>query len=97
MRNKASFLLLVVFAVFLGIVILHPLSHGLHHDGDDGHECPICLWLHNNTVFVSSVMSLLIFFAFFYFCCLPFFTLPAVPRFATQFSRAPPFLVFKIS
>jgi hypothetical protein len=46
MRKKASVLLLFVFAIFLGIAILHPLSHSLHHDDDDGHDCPICLWLH---------------------------------------------------
>ena len=49
MRKKASILSLVVFTIFLGIVIFHPLSHGLHHGGDDGHDCPICLWMHNNT------------------------------------------------
>jgi hypothetical protein len=63
----------------------------LHHDGDDRHECPICLWLYNNTVFVSFGTSLLIFFAFICFYRLFFFTLPVYPHFATQFSRAPPF------
>ncbi|MDD5109318.1 MAG: hypothetical protein PHC29_07465 [Candidatus Omnitrophica bacterium] len=91
MRNRIAFLLLVVLAVFLGIVILHPLSHGLHHDGDDGHECSICLWLHNNTVFVFFGTSLLIFFTFICFCRLFSFTLPVYLHFATQFSRAPPF------
>jgi len=97
MRNKSPVLLLAVFAVFLGIVILHPLTHGLHHDGDDGHDCQICLWVHNNTVFVFSAVSLLISFTFLCFCCSPLFTLPVAFRFATQFSRAPPFLVSKVS
>ncbi len=39
-------MLLAVFVVFLGIAVFHPLSHSLQHDGDDGHDCPICLWLH---------------------------------------------------
>ena len=91
MRKRISFLLLIVLAVFLGIVIFHPLSHGLHHDVDDGHDCPICLWVHNNTVFVSPIISLLIFFTFLCFCRLLFFTFPACSHFATQFSRAPPF------
>jgi hypothetical protein len=91
MRKKASLLSLVVFAVFLGIVIFHPFSHGLHHDGDDGHDCPICLWVHNNTVFISPMVSLLIFFMFLYFYR-PFVTaLPVYSHFTTQSSRAPPF------
>ena len=91
MRKKLSILLLVVFAVFLGIAIFHPLTHGLHHDGDDGHDCPICLWVHNNTVFISPTVSLLIFFAFFCFYRVFFFTLPVFHHFVTQFSHAPPF------
>jgi len=83
--------LLAVFAVFLGIAIFHPLTHGSHHDGDDGHNCPICLWVHNNTVFVFSDISLLISFTFLCFCYLPLFTLLAALRFGTQSSRAPPF------
>jgi len=90
MRKKASILLLAVFAVFLGIAIFHPLTHGSHHDGDDGHNCPICLWVHNNTVFVSPIVSLLIFFAFLCFYRLSFFTLLGCSHFATQSSRAPP-------
>lgn len=61
MRKKASVLLLVVFAIFLGIAIFHPLSHGLHHDNDDGHECPICLWLNHVVIalFFSVIGSVL--------------------------------------
>jgi hypothetical protein len=46
MRNKASFLLLVVFGIFLGMAIFHPFSHGVGHHDHDGHECPICMWLY---------------------------------------------------
>jgi len=91
MRKKASILSLVVFTIFLGIVIFHPLSHGLHHDGDDGHDCPICLWVHNNTVFVAPIVSLSIFFMFLFFCRLLLFTPLICSYFSTQSSRAPPF------
>jgi len=91
MRKKASILSLVVFTIFLGIAVLHPLSHGLHHDGYDGHDCSICLWVHNNTVFVSPITSLLIFFAFLCFFRGSLFTPPVFFHFVTQFSHAPPF------
>ena len=90
-KNKAFFLLLVVFSIFIGIVILHPFSHGLHHGGDDEHECPICLWLHSNTFFVSLIISLLIFFAFLCFCRLHLFIPSVCSSSITQSSRAPPF------
>ena len=91
MRKPISFLLPVVFAVFLGIMTFHPLSHGLHHDEDGGHECPVCLWLQNNTVFVSPVVSLLIFFAYLCLCRVFFLIFPVFSHFLTQFSHAPPF------
>jgi hypothetical protein len=90
-RRNHAFLLLVVFAIFLGIAIFHPLSHGSHYDGDDGHDCPICLWVHNNTVFVSPIAALLISFTFLCFCRVFFFPLPVFSHFVTQSSHAPPF------
>lgn len=61
MRKKAPVLLLVVFAVFLGIAVFHPLSHGLDHEGDDGHDCPVCLWLGYVVIalFFSTIFSVL--------------------------------------
>ena len=83
-------MLLAVFAIFLGIAIFHPLSHGLHHGGDDGHDCPICLWLHFaaevsffEVIFcvISSVISFIL-------------VLPRVPSIkislSANISRAPP-------
>jgi hypothetical protein len=44
-RKRTAFLMLLVYAVFLGIAVFHPISHSSHHY-DDGQECPICRWLH---------------------------------------------------
>lgn len=93
-RKKASVLLLVVFAVFLGIAISHPLSHGLHHDGDDGHDCPICLWLHNAVVvFFFAVVFCVIFQVVSFIAALPIIPLIKV-LFSANISRAPPKLHF---
>jgi hypothetical protein len=90
MRKRVPFLLLVVFTVFLGIVIFHPLSHGLHHGGDDGHDCPICLWLH----YAAEVSFFAVVFCV-VFCVISF--IPALPRIplvkillSANISRAPP-------
>lgn len=89
MRKKPSLLLLFVFAVFLGIAIFHPLSHGLHHDEDDGHECPICLWLHHAVILFSAVV-----FCIFLRLVSHIFILPRTPVVKTLMSvgisRAPP-------
>jgi uncharacterized membrane protein YvlD (DUF360 family) len=90
MRKKASVLLLVVFAIFLGIVIFHPLSHGVHHDNDDGHECSVCLWINHVVIalFFSIILSVL------FRVILRLFVLPHTPLFegifSTSISRAPP-------
>ena len=90
MRRKISFLLLAVLAIFLGIVIFHPFSHGLHHDEDKGHECPVCLWLHYAAViFIFAVVF------YFIFQVISFvIVLPARPEYTALFSanvsRAPP-------
>jgi hypothetical protein len=90
MRKKASVLLLFVFAIFLGIVILHPLSHSLHHDDDDGHDCPICLWLHYVAVmyFLAVVFRVIFLIVSFItaFPCIPLTKL----SFSSNISRAPP-------
>jgi len=88
MRKKSSVLLLIVFAIFLGIAIFHPLSHGLRHD--DGHECHICLWLNHVVIalFFSPVLSVL------FRVILRLFALPRIPLFKdilfVSISRAPP-------
>jgi hypothetical protein len=89
-KKNRAFLLLAVFAVFLGIVIFHPLSHSLHHDGDDGHDCPICLWLHYAA---EGSFFAVVFYAI--FSVISF--IPALPRiplvkilFSANISRAPP-------
>jgi len=90
MRKKAPVLLLAVFAIFLGIAIFHPLSHSLHHDNDDGHECPICFWLNHVviTLFFSIISSIL------FRVILRLFMLPHTPLFekiiSASISRAPP-------
>ncbi len=88
-RNHA-FLLLAVFAIFLGIVISHPLSHGLHHDGDDGHDCPICLWLHFAAeASFSAVLFCVIFSVVSFISALP--RIPSVKILpSVNISRAPP-------
>ena len=94
MRKKASVLLLVVFAVFLGIVISHPLSHGLHHNEDSGHECPICLWLHHIAVIFFFVVVFCVIFQVASFIA----ALPSIPlikiSLSANLSRAPPKLYF---
>lgn len=89
-RKKAPVLLLVVFAIFLGIAIFHPLSHGLHHDGDDGHDCPICLWLHYAAVLFFFVVVFCVMFRVVSF--IP--ALPSTPLIkillSVNISRAPP-------
>jgi len=90
MRNKVSVLLLVVFAIFLGIVIFHPLTHGLHHDGDDGHDCPICLWLHYAAVlFFFAVIFCIMFRVVSFIPALPSIPLVKI-LLSTNISRAPP-------
>jgi len=90
MRKKSSILLLVVFAIFLGIAIFHPLSHGLHHDSDDGHECPICLWLNHAVI----ALFFLIIFSVLFHVILRLFMLLCVPLFKdaifASIARAPP-------
>jgi len=94
MRKKASVLLLFVFAIFLGIVILHPLSHSLHHDDDDGHDCPICLWLHYAAVmFFLAVMFRVIFRVINFIAALPSIPLIKI-LLPANISRAPPELRF---
>ncbi len=89
MSKKASLLLLFVFAVFLGIAIFHPLSHGLHHH-DDGHECPICLWLHYVAVmYFPAVVFCVIFRIVNLIVALPRIPLIKFLLFA-NISRAPP-------
>lgn len=90
MRKRTSFLLLVVFVVFLGIVIFHPLSHDVHHDNDDGHECSVCLWI--NHVVIALFFSIILSVLFRVILC--FFVLPCIPLFKkiifSSISRAPP-------
>ncbi len=62
MKKRISFLLLIVFAIFLGIVIFHPFSHGLYDHEKDGHECPICLWLYYASAIVFFVAMFYIIF-----------------------------------
>ncbi len=90
MRKKASLLLLVVFAVFLGIAIFHPLSHGLHHDGDDGHGCPICLWLHYAAVMFFLVVVFCVIFRIVSFIAVLPRTLLIKLSLSANISRAPP-------
>lgn len=92
MRRIKSSVLLIVFLLYAAIVIFHPLSHHSVSNGKDSqHECSICLWLNNNTVDVSPIISFLVFFLVFYFVAA--FSPIFVTRFclSTQFSRAPPF------
>jgi len=89
-RKKAPLLLPDGFAVFIRTAILHPFSHGEYHDEDNEHECPICLWLDSNTVFVPFGTSLLVFFTFLCFCRSLLFIPSACSHFTAQSSRAPP-------
>ncbi|MBN2452958.1 MAG: hypothetical protein JXB40_01680 [Candidatus Omnitrophica bacterium] len=92
-RKGASFLLLAVFIIFLGIAIFHPFSHEtIHHEDGGGHECPICLWL-----FYAAAISLFI-VAFFVILqvinYIIFFQAPQVIKLSipANISRAPPSL-----
>ncbi|MDD5553895.1 MAG: hypothetical protein PHE18_08525 [Candidatus Omnitrophica bacterium] len=90
MRKKAPVLLLVIFALFLGIAIFHPFSHGLHHEHDDGHDCPVCLWLHYAAViFFFAVDFYVIFRVISYILVLPGIS-PASVSFSSDIPRAPP-------
>jgi hypothetical protein len=93
-KNKASFLLLLVFAVFLGIVIFHPLSHGMHHDEKDGHECTVCLWLNYVVIVVFFAISLSIFLRLISRFFAPLQILYAETSCSASISRAPPLFYF---
>jgi hypothetical protein len=58
MRKTASFVLLFVFAVFLGIALFHPFSHGSLCESDSTHECAVCLWLLYAVIDVFFAISL---------------------------------------
>ncbi len=95
MKKKTSLLLLAVFAIFLGIVILHPLSHSLHHH-DDGHECPICFWLHYVAVIFSlAVVFYVIFRVISFIAALPGISLIRI-LLSANISLAPPEFLFPI-
>ncbi|MCK9614672.1 MAG: hypothetical protein M0R48_04105 [Candidatus Omnitrophica bacterium] len=94
MRKKISFLLLVVFAVFLGIVIFHPFVHSLHHDRNDAHECPICIWLYYAAfIFFFAAIFYVIFHVVSFIDILA--TIPLVKiLLSANISRAPPYALY---
>lgn len=90
MRNKASFLLLAVFGIFLGIAIFHPFSHEADHHTDDGHDCPICMWLY----YAAAISLFIVIFSVILqaISCVIFFSIPQVIKLLipANISRAPP-------
>jgi len=84
--------LLIAFLLYAAIVISHPFAHNhIEHQGQNHQECSICLWLHNNTLDVSTVIPLLVFFVLFYSAALFYPVTPVRFYLLAQSSRAPPF------
>jgi len=90
MRNKASFLLLAVFLIFLGIAIFHPFSHDLHQHEDAEHECPICLWLYYAAVSFFIIAVFYVIFRVISFVATSPRILPCRVLIPAYVSRAPP-------